>query len=193
MKKMNIVGTSGSGKSTLAKRIAQILALHYVELDRLFWKSNWVQPSDEEFFAKLRAELSAYDEQGWVIDGNYTRTLGIKWREVDTVVWLDLPFWLNFYQSLRRSLVRVAANEELWPGTGNRESLKKLFLSRESILWWMMKTHSKNKENYKKLMADPKHSHIKFIRLRSRCEVEQFCSELMQMKKKTARDTMMTT
>lgn len=171
MKKINVVGTSGSGKSTLARMLAQSLNLPYVQMDQVFWRPHWQQPSDEEFFADLEKALPP---SGWVLDGNYTRTIPIKWRDVDTVVWIDLPFWPNFYQSLKRSLARAWTGEELWPNTSNCESFRKLFFSRDSILWWMITNHAKNRRKYEALAQDERYSHIHFIRLRSRRELREF-------------------
>ena len=71
------MGTSGSGKTSVARRIAKKLNIPYVELDELFWKPNWTESKDEEFFPKLEEALSV---DGWVLDGNYTRTIPIKWK-----------------------------------------------------------------------------------------------------------------
>lgn len=49
-KRINVVGTSGSGKSTFARKLAQTMQLPYIEMDKVFWKPNWVEPSNEEFF-----------------------------------------------------------------------------------------------------------------------------------------------
>lgn len=43
------------------------------------------------FFARIEAEI-AKAKNGYVIDGNYTRAIPVKWSEIDTVIWLDLPF-----------------------------------------------------------------------------------------------------
>lgn len=190
MKKINVVGTSGSGKSTLARRLALLNGVPYVEMDLLFWGANWTQRSDEEFFAALEKALAP---SGWVLDGNYTRTIPIKWREIDLVVWIDLPFILNFYQSLSRALKRVWSREELWPGTNNRESFFKLFFSSDSILWWMIKTHAKNRRSYQSLAADSRFKHIEFVRLRNRSEIEEFCKRFtgvgLQAEANTSCDT----
>ena len=56
--RINVIGTSGSGKSTLSKRIAEKLNIPYVEMDALFWKPNWTESSDEEFFPKVAQATS---------------------------------------------------------------------------------------------------------------------------------------
>ena len=64
-------------------------------MDQIFWKPNWGETPDEEFFAKLDEATS---QDSWVLDGNYTRSQGITWPKADTVIWLNLPKWLNLYQ-----------------------------------------------------------------------------------------------
>ena len=53
----------------------------------------------------------------------------------DTLIWLDLPFPLVMWRLLRRTLGRIRSRQDLW-GTGNRESFRGAFLSRDSILLW---------------------------------------------------------
>ena len=76
MKRINIIGTSGSGKSTISKRLAEILDVPYIELDALFWQPDWPGVSDDELFETLEKRLTETD--GWVLDGNYSRTTPIK-------------------------------------------------------------------------------------------------------------------
>ena len=172
MNRIIVVGTTGSGKSTLAKRLAQKLNYPYIQLDLLFWEPNWTEPTDEVFFKRIEA---AVKQEKWVLDGNYGRTNHLTWKSADTVIWIDLPFWLTFYQSLARGLRRAVTQEELWPGTGNRESLKLLF-SKKSILLWLFKTYDSNRERYLKRMKDPQFSHLKFIHLKSRKEMRNIIS-----------------
>ena len=49
-----------------------------------------------------------------MIDGNYTRAIPVKWAEIDTVIWLDLPFPVNLYRSVRRAVQRAWAQQDLW-------------------------------------------------------------------------------
>lgn len=172
--RINVVGTSGSGKSTFAKSLAEILAIPYFEMDAIFWEPDWTFPEDNELFSKLSAALEG---ESWVLDGNYTRTLPIKWEDVDTVIWLDFNFPRTLFQATIRAFARVVAKEELWPGTGNRETLRKLF-SRQSILLWTIKTHGRNRKKFTGYMGSPDFSHIKFIRLRSPQEAENYLNKI---------------
>ena len=101
--RINVVGTSGCGKSTVSKRIAERLNVPYIQLDELYWKPNWAESTDEELFPKLEKALSSNE---WVLDGNYNRTTFIKWKRVQMVVYLDLPFSTVLYRIIKRSLRR---------------------------------------------------------------------------------------
>lgn len=173
--RINVVGTSGSGKTTFARQLASLLDLPYHEMDRLFWKPGWQQASDAELFRKVE-ELTL--QPRWVLDGNYTRTLSIKWKRVQLVVWLDPAFLETVFRVTARTIRRACTREEIWPGTGNRESLAEAFLSRKSIIWWAIRTHAQNRRKYSALMASPEHSHIEFVRLASRAERALFLDGL---------------
>ena len=171
MKRVNIIGTTGSGKSTFAVTLANKLGCPYVQLDQLYWKPNWEEASDSGLFLKLREALVG---DCWVLDGNYSRTGHIKWERVDTIVWLDFGFIRTFTQLLMRTLVRATTKQELWPGTGNKETFFKSFLSKESILIWCIKTYGKNRARYSELMQSDEYSCIKKYRLQSPKEVNDF-------------------
>ncbi|ENV32052.1 AAA family ATPase [Acinetobacter gerneri] len=172
MKRINVVGTSAVGKTTFSRKLADKLDLKYIELDDLFWLNDWQESSDEDFFQKLQQKIENASN-GYVIDGNYTRTTHIKWKEIDTVIWLDLPFSMNLFQSIKRAFKRSFYKENLWKNSNNKESFSQL-LSRDSIIWWMIKTHAKNRKKYMEMMGDPRYAHIQFIRLRSHAEMAYF-------------------
>jgi adenylate kinase family enzyme len=144
-RRINVIGTSGSGKSTFSRQLAELLGVPYFEMDQLFWKPDWRQSSDEELLAKVAEATSG---QAWVLDGNYTRTIPQKWKAVELVIWLDLSFPRTITRVTKRAISRSLTQQELWPGTGNRESLRKGFLSSDSVIWWAISTHKKNRNTY---------------------------------------------
>lgn len=174
--KINVVGTSGSGKSTLARRLSRAMTVPCIEMDTLYWRQNWLGCSDDEMAVALNEALAASD--GWVLDGNYNRTRPVKWRNVDMVVWVDCGFWRTLRQVTCRAIDRARTQKELWPGTGNRESFRRSFLSRESIIWWMLKTWRSNRRRYLADMANPQYAHIRFVRLRRQQEIDALVAEL---------------
>lgn len=164
MQRINVIGTSGSGKSTFSRRLAQTLGYPHLELDAIYWKPNWQEPDDDELFAALEQALAA---PTWVLDGNYKRTTPVKWARVDTVIWLDYSFSLTMYRAITRAIKRSLSKKELWPGTGNVETFRKAFFSRDSIILWTMKTYRSNRRKYMAMLGDARYSHLQFVHIRS--------------------------
>ena len=88
MRRVLVIGCPGAGKSTLTRALAETLGLPAVYLDRLWWKSGWINRTRAEFDARLDAALAG---DAWVMDGNYLRTLELRLRAADTVFLLDYP------------------------------------------------------------------------------------------------------
>ncbi|MEM8884567.1 MAG: AAA family ATPase [Planctomycetota bacterium] len=109
MQRVMVVGCGGAGKSTLAKRIAACTGLPIIHLDTHFWSPGWVETPPEEW-AKRVAALAARDR--WVIDGNYSSSIDLRFARADTVVFLDFPRW--------RCLARVV--KRLWQYHGRTRS-----------------------------------------------------------------------
>jgi adenylate kinase family enzyme len=170
-KRINVVGTSGSGKTTFARKLAHRLNLPYYEMDQVFWKPGWQESSDDEFLARVREITSG---QEWVLDGNYSRTIPEKWKHVQLIVWLDMSFLRTVLQVTRRVFQRAISREELWPGTGNRETFANAFFSKKSIIWWAVTNHRSNRRKYGSMMQAPQYAHITFVRLRTPREVQAF-------------------
>jgi len=170
--RINIIGTSGSGKTTFGRELANILKIPFLEMDAIFWGPDWRFPTNEEFFPRLKEVLSG---DQWVLDGNYTRTMGFKWDRVEAVIWLNYSFPRTVFQAIIRALSRLIDQEELWPGTGNRENLKMLF-SRDSIVWWTIKSYHRHVRRNAAYMTAEKYSRIKFHRFRSPGQANDFLS-----------------
>ncbi|ROQ18673.1 AAA domain-containing protein [Marinimicrobium koreense] len=171
MKRINVIGTTGSGKSTFSSLLSEKLGYPCIHMDQMFWKPDWVESSDEEFFPKLESAIS---EDCWVLDGNYSRTNAIKWRNVDTIIWLDYSYFKTLFQLLRRTLSRAITKEELWPETGNRESFRMAFASRHSIFLWFFRNYNKNRRRYQALLQSPEYDRIKFVHIRDPKQAQAF-------------------
>ena len=174
--RINVIGTSGSGKSTLARQLATSLRIPYLEMDQLFWKPSWEEPSDEEFLPKLEKALAA---EAWVLDGNYSRTTALKWSRVDLVIWVDFSFHRTLYRAIKRGVIRALSRTELWPNTGNRESFARLF-SKESMVLHTAKTYWSNKEKYEALIGAEEYADLTFVRVRTPKEVATLIQSLTQ-------------
>lgn len=99
MQRVVILGCPGSGKSTLARALGEKTSLPVVHGDKLFWHTGWVESSKEEIDRKL---IAAAQEDHWIIDGNYTRTLPYRLQRADTILYLDLPRWVSVSSVIKR-------------------------------------------------------------------------------------------
>lgn len=165
MRRVSVVGTTGSGKTTFARALGAVIGATHVELDGLFWEAGWKMAELETFRARVR---SAVANERWVADGNYRAAgaLELVWSRADTVVWLDYPLGLTLTQLLRRIIARIRDGAELWPGTGNRETVRNAFLNRDPLLWFAMRTHRGRRRRLGEALARPEFAHLTVHRFR---------------------------
>ena len=168
-----VLGTSGSGKSTLAHALATRLAIPHIELDAIHWQADWTPLPRPLFRERVAAAIAP---ERWVLDGNYSAVRDLVWARATTLVWLNYPFPIVFMRLLRRTLRRALTRELLWGG--NRESLRLAFLSRDSILWWMITTYRRRRREYPLLFAAPEHRHLDVITLTSPRAADAFLNQV---------------
>jgi adenylate kinase family enzyme len=173
VRRVSVIGGSCTGKTTLARELAEALGVPHIEIDALHHDAGWQEAPAEVLQARVDAALAAAPD-GWVADGNYHGKLGTSVLErADTVVFLDLPFGLTLRRVLWRTGSRIVSREELW--NGNRESLR-LALSRDSIVWWVVRQHGKYREKWPPRYEALPHLHV--VRLRSPREVREFVQSI---------------
>jgi adenylate kinase family enzyme len=172
-RRVSVVGSTGTGKTTFARELARILDVPHTELDAIVWQPNWTLLPREEFRARVAERLAA---PGWVVDGNYggAEVRPMVWALADTIIWLDFSLPVIYARLWRRTMARLRDREELWPGTGNRETIRNAFFSRGSLFWWALKTYWRRKRNYARLLAAPEHAHVTRLRFRSPAEAERW-------------------
>jgi len=61
---------------------------------------------------------------------------------------------------------------------GNRESLRRAFLSRESILLWVLATYRERRRRYPALRMSPRYRHLEWFELRSLADVNAFLARV---------------
>jgi len=86
MERILIIGGNGCGKTTLAQKLALKLGLPLIHLDVLYWRDNWKNASKVEFDELLMKELS---KPKWIIDGNMNRSIPLRLKYCDTVIYMD--------------------------------------------------------------------------------------------------------
>ncbi|QBD83581.1 AAA family ATPase [Ktedonosporobacter rubrisoli] len=168
-----MVGVEGSGKTTLARQLARRLGLPHVELDALYWDANWTRVSPHLFRERVAQVL---DAECWITDGNYDAVRDLIWGRADTVVWLDYPLRVVVPRLVWRSVRHSLTGEELW--NGNRGTLVRSLLARDSLLAWVIKTSSERRKSYLAAQHDPTWAHLDIIRLQTPRMTQVWVSQL---------------
>lgn len=83
-----VIGSPGSGKSTFARRLRDLTGLPLVYLDQMWHRADGSHVSREAFDTALQAVLQ---QDRWIIDGNYQRTIPVRLPRADIVFLLDYP------------------------------------------------------------------------------------------------------
>lgn len=107
-KRIIVIGCPGAGKSTFARKLRDLTGLPLYYLDMLFHRPDRTTVSREEFDAKL-CEILQQPE--WIIDGNYRRTLPLRFEACTDVFLFDLPV----EQCLKNAAARVGSTREDLP------------------------------------------------------------------------------
>jgi len=171
-RRVHVIGTSGSGKTTVAAAIADKLGIRHIELDAIYWQPGWTELPEEEFNQRVR---EATEDGDWTIDGNYKVVRSLIWDQVDTIVWLDIPFLPVFLRIVWRTIKRIITQEELW--NTNTEKLDAL-VGKYGMPLWVIQTHKKRRNEYPPLLADPSLSHIDIKVFKSLKEVNRWIESL---------------
>lgn len=168
-----VIGTSCSGKTTFARQLAQALGVTHIELDAIHWKPNWCPRPLEEFRALVEQAIAG---ENWVIDGNYSEVRDMVWNRATHIIWLNYPFLFVFARAIRRAVRRIVLKEVLF--SGNRETWRLLFLSRDSILWWVVKTYRRRRREYRAFFDQRQETHLTCIEFRTQSQVDDFLGAL---------------
>jgi adenylate kinase family enzyme len=168
-----ITGTTGSGKTTLARQLAEQLAIPHIELDALYWEPNWTPASTEVFRQRVAQALSG---ETWVADGNYSSARDLIWGRAELLIWLDYPLLLILWRLLKRGIQRSIRKVELWHG--NRDTLRGVFFSPNSLWLYALKTHFRRRKEYPAAFAAPEYAPLTVIHLRSPRATEDWLASI---------------
>ncbi|HYF02112.1 MAG TPA: adenylate kinase [Patescibacteria group bacterium] len=169
MKRIVVIGTSCSGKTTFGAKLSQLLKAPNIELDDIHWRPGWIEIPDEEMRELVVKEV---EQESWVVVGNYGFVRDIIWRRADTIIWLNYPFRIVLYRALKRTLRRVIIKDVIC--NGNVETFKRSFMSRDSILLWVLQTYHRGRRNTPQLLKNPENDHLQVIEFRHPEEAEEF-------------------
>lgn len=171
MERIIVIGSSCAGKSTFARELSQKLGYEYIQLDELHWLPNWQEQTAEEF-RKIVSEKINSDR--WVLDGNYSVVKDITWPLATDIVWLNYSFSTVLYRALKRSVIRAATKEELF--SGNVETFRQSFFSKDSIIWWVITTFHDKRKRYPVLLGSNLASGANIVEFNKTSEASRWLS-----------------
>ena len=170
-----VMGPSGAGKTTLAKQLAARARVPHIELDALHWGPGWASTPP----AQLRPKVaSALHGDAWVCDGNYPSLRDAVLGRATAVIWLNYTRSLVFRQAFRRSVRRIRTGERLW--AGNRESFRRTFLSRHSILWWVLSSYNSRQRACREVFESATYKTLQRVRLDTPAATSRFLETFSQ-------------
>jgi hypothetical protein len=93
------------------------------------------------------------------------------------MVWLDYPKRVVMRRVIWRSIKRAVCAKELWPGTGNRETLRRWF-RKDHPIRWAWDTFGKRRSEYEERFAGLANTDVKLIRLRDPREAKDIAARI---------------
>lgn len=163
MNRILVIGSAGSGKSTLSRKLHYILDLPVIHLDTYFWNANWVPKSNEDW-ERIIEQFT--NEEQWIMDGNYSKTMDMRISRADLIIFLDMPRFLCIYRIIKR---RMMYHKKSRPDM-NQECEEKLDWE---FMKWVWNYRKRSRVNTIKKLEEIK-GHKEVVILRTRKEVEEF-------------------
>ena len=117
VKRISIIGGSGSGKSTLADILSKELNIPAVHLDAINFQPNWVEIDKNE---RDNIILSKSNDEKWIIDGNYNKTLQDRLEKADLIIWLDYSTFAQLKGIFKRIFKNLGKDKPELPGCKER-------------------------------------------------------------------------
>lgn len=119
--KISIIGGSGSGKSTLANILSESMKIPVIHLDAINYKPNWIQVDKVE---RDKIISGKSNEDKWIIDGNYNKTLKERLIKSDLIIWLDYSSYTQIKGVVKRIAQNYNKERSEIPGCKERINLK---------------------------------------------------------------------
>ena len=98
------------------------------------------------------------------------------WGRASTIIWLNYSFPRVLLRGLGRTVKRSLTRELLY--TGNRESFRKSFFSRDSILRWLGTSYPEHRRAYREIFDGGAFDHLSLLEFRRPHETRRFLHSL---------------
>lgn len=119
--KIMIFGCPGSGKSTFALKLSKQLNIPLHHLDYYFFTANWVERNYQDF---LGIQQTLVNNKSWIIDGNATRSLEMRFAQADIVLYFNLPKLTCYIRVFQRFFYKNHEIKDRPQGCNERIGLK---------------------------------------------------------------------
>lgn len=114
--KIYILGGPASGKSTLAAELAGRIGVTFHEMDLVAYPEFGPaipQRPDDELAVLVKA---IQDEEGWIVEGMYIGWTDPLIFEADLVIWIDPPWPIAVWRSVKRDVLAMLGGKPRYPG-----------------------------------------------------------------------------
>jgi hypothetical protein len=132
VRRVALLGPAGAGKSWLGRRLADILEVPVIHLDRLYWKPGWVATPDPEW---REIQLQELERDSWIADGIQEGLNDVSlWLDAaDAIVFMDASPLTSVWRVTKRRLESSDGPE--MPADCKPAPLYKAFPRFLSFLW----------------------------------------------------------
>lgn len=169
--KIAIMGYSGSGKSSLARILSQRYNLPVLHLDTVQFLANWQERDHEERIEIVNAFL--YDNDSWIIDGNYSSLYYQRRIEEADIIILLLFSRINcLYRCFKRYLkYQGQSRPDITTGCNEKIDL-------EFIKWILFDGRTKEIQNRYKTISNKYKA--KVVVLKNQHQLDEYLRNIKQ-------------
>jgi len=161
-----IFGRPGSGKSTFAYELHKKTGLPLYHLDKYFYIENWVERDYQEF---LDIQQELVNQSRWIIDGNCTRSLEMRYQKADLCLYFNYPKYTCIFRILKRH-IKGSPFDDRAPGCKEKTDLKFL-----KYIWTF-----ENRVDDKIATLKSKYPGVRFIEINNNTDLKQLKKELFR-------------
>lgn len=167
MKRIAIFGRPGSGKSIFAKSLSKQLNAPLYHLDCYYFTANWTERDYDEFLA---LQQGIVDQDRWIVDGNYLKSLEMRFARADVAVYFNRSKYLCYWRICKR---RFSANKDANDRPANCP---------EKIAWILLTYMWKYERriNGRLLDLQKKYPHVQLYEIRSDADLEAVSKRVLE-------------
>ncbi len=101
-KRIAIVGCPGSGKTTFARILSEKVNIPVIHLDYYYHQLKYGFHNDREAWIEKVKQLVKQDS--WIMDGNYSSSFDVRFKEADSILFFDYPRRTSMYGVIKRRI-----------------------------------------------------------------------------------------